>query len=474
MPLPATSNLSGGPWHGRTIGDLDLSGQVVEDPLDLSETRVTGKINLSRARLRQGLRAYQARFEGPMVASHCEIQGDAYLSWTEFLGPVDWSWARVQGRLYCWRARFWGKAAFLQMIVEPGAPGGRDYVHPGEMNFSWAWFGGPAMFERCNLEGPVYFWRTRFFDRCSFDETSFGQDATFMGKPSEVCFSRKEIGGELFNRLERCGLIKGDHELTATTVNGEEVYTFGQLANVNSVQELHERMDAAELSESDRTALERQYRMHCGPMFASEASLQRLRICKRRQVKFIAVNAPEWALSGTDVDAIAFFNADQEAVPTAVGLGHLYDRTFLSYGGPDIAIARQFNRALLNSGVETYFYPERALPGQLIADEMRKSVAGSDRVLLLCSRQAADRPGWLFELRQALDREQKEGEGRVLLVLAIDDGLWMPWKPEVEPLRQELLRRNVADFREAMEDPARFSQVLDRLLRALRQQAPVA
>ena len=186
-------------------------------------------------------------------------------------------------------------------------------------------------------------------------------------------------------------------------------------------------------------------------------------------MKFIGVNASGWSLSGTDVDALAFFNANQEPVPSIVGLGHAYVRVFISYGGPDEPVARRFNEALRRSGVETYFYPESATFGGLVDDEMRAKVAGCDRVMLICSTTAPDRPGWRFELEEALIREQREGSGTVLVVVAIDDGLWTPRpKPEVEELQRDLRRRNVADFRGVLDSPDRFHERLGRVLEGLR------
>lgn len=103
---------------------------------------------------------------------------------------MDISWTRVAGRVYGWRARFLGAATFRQLMVSPRDSKDESFVHAGEL---WAWSHGRTAFERCHLEGLVYFWRTRFLDSCSFDETSFGRDAAFMGKPSEICLSRREV-----------------------------------------------------------------------------------------------------------------------------------------------------------------------------------------------------------------------------------------------------------------------------------------
>jgi hypothetical protein len=458
-------------FAGQTLDSLDLRGSVFDAPLNLSGARITGAVDLSQAELRGGLIAHSTHFVGGLAARRCQIHGDVMLAQACFGGPIDLSWTHVQGRVYAWRARFQAEARFRQLIVAPGAGADKSFVWPGEANFSWAWFHGPAQFERCEFNGPAYFWRTRFLQACSFDEASFEADATFMGMPSEVCLSRTELGWANFQRLEDLGLIRRDDEEVAI-IDGQERAMFGQLAGVHSVQELHQRMDAVDLAPRDRMVLEAQFRRHSGPMFAGQASLQRLRVVQPRQVKFIAVNGLHWDLSGTTVDAIAFFDAAQRPVPTNVGLGHAYDRVFISYGGPDQPLAARFNRALQNVGVDTFYYPEDSVPGREIDHEMREGVSGYDRVLLLCSTTSPQRPGWRFELMRALDREKREDASEVLIVVAIDDGLWQHWPADLEVARQRLLARTVADFRGTLDEQPRFDDQLARLLLALRKADP--
>jgi len=251
------------------------------------------------------------------------------------------------------------------------------------------------------------------------------------------------------------------------------VPTTAHLRNVESLQELETRMIEAEISVQDQAALKAYYCQHAGPMFCKEASLQRMRFEQPKKIGFVGVNASEWSLTGTDIDAISFFNASEELVPKAVGLGHVYNTVFISYGGPDELVARQFHAALLHAGVNAYFYKENALPGRMIVDEMQIRVGSCDQVLLICSRSAAERPGWRYELNLALRREEEQGEGKnkVLVPVAIDDGLWTEWLPETEPLRSRIILRNVSDFRGALNDKDLFNQRLGLLLESLRRQS---
>jgi hypothetical protein len=434
--------------------------------LNLSGVHVSGPVTISNAKLNAGIQMRESRFEGPVRLNRCDINGDFNLSQSVFTGPFEVSWSSVRGRLYCWRSRFAQDAKLFQVSCSPGHDQSMSFLHQGEVNFSWSHFRSTASFERCHFNGPAYFWRTRFFDRCSFNETSFGADATFMGKHSEVCLSRQEIGWEFFTRLEAGGLLRPDHEACAI-LDGREWAMFGQLAGIESAQELQARMCDAGLSDEDRARLERLFEAHAGPMFRGHASLQNLRIAHPKQVKFIAVNAEDWDLANTNADAISFFNSNHEPVPVAVGLGHMYESVFISYGGPDEPVARKFNQALLRTGVNTFFYPEHALIGGHIPDEMKRGVASFDRVLLIVSESAPSRPGWRFEVREGLQREQQNPGTPVLLPVAIDGGLWSEWPPDMEPIRKMLLDRNVADFRSVINDAAAFNEQLGRLLHAV-------
>lgn len=456
-------------FNGEHIGDLDLHGQDLDVCLNLAGAQLGGCVDLSYAKLRKGFRAPYAFFGGPLRAQHCEICGDVILSNSSFANTVDFSWTQVRGIFWAWRARFRADATFFQLVCAPGEERNTGFVYSGELNFSWSWFYGKALFERGRFEGPVYFWRTRFFDNCSFNESSFSRDATFMGKVSEICLQRYEIGSEFCTKLESAGLLRPGGE-GSTFIDEREVPLYFHLLNVNSLQELGARMNEAGLSNEDQSLLAEQYYRHAGPMFAKEASLQRMRFEQPRQIKFIGVNASEWSLAGTDIDAISFFNANEEPVPRVVGLGHVYDTVFISYGGPDEPVARRFHEALQRSGVSAYFYKEDAVPGRLIDDEMLTRIGNCARVLLICSRSAPKRPGWRFELDRAFKREETEGVGKVLLPVAVDDALWTKWSPEIDRLRQGLVSRNVADFRGALDNLDQFNERLSRLLEALRRQ----
>jgi len=455
--------------RGAIVGDLDLRGMAIDFPLNLSGAQIAGTLDLTDAVLRRGLVAPRMHLRGALTARRCAIAGDTLLAHARVDGPVDMFRTRIRGKLYAWRARFFGEASFRELVGQLGEPAADGSLQPGEINFSWSWFHGKAVFERGQFDGPVYFWRTRFFDDASFDDVSFNRDATFMGKQSEVCLSRDEVGWSLFDALGGTLLRYSDDE-TQRGSDGVERASFAHWREIPGRQELRARMEALNLAPDQRQHLERLFAEHCGPMFAKSASFQRLRIEHAKRVKMMAVSATSWTMLPADADAIAFVDADDKPVPSKVGLGRPYARVFISYGGPDRAVAERFNRVLLDAGVDTFYYPEQSVPGRVIDDEMRTGVSGFDRVLLITSRTSPTRPGWVFELRRALEREQATGQGTTVLVVAsIDDAFEnQAWPADIEPLRQRLLGRTYARFGKQLDNEDDFLRAVGRLLEGLR------
>lgn len=455
-------------FSDQPLGSLDLRGQTIEVPLNLTGAYVDGVVDLTDARLNAGLFAAETCFKRPFIMNRCNVSGDIYAKGAHFADRLDMAWARCKGRIYFWRARFAGEANFFQLICGPGEKSTRgSYLHPGELNCSWAWFHGPANFGRCHMNGQVFFWRTRFFDSCSFDEASFAAESRFMGAVSEISLARDEMPEELFDRLEQAGMLRPDPEEVRTLEDGRQQSRFAQLSDVFSEQHLLERLQARNFAETECDQLLEMYRKHAGPMFSKTAGLTRLQIGQPGLVKFIGVNAREWDLKGTDVNAIAFFNAAEEPVPAPVGLGHVYHSVFISYGGPDRDAAHRLNHALARAGVETYFFPEDAVPGHPIETEMRDGVGGHGRTLLLCSANSVGRPGWLFEAAHALKLEKMDQHTR-LIPIALDQGLWN-WQPEPEheDLKTSILDRAYADFTDITDNPTAFNEALGLLLQGL-------
>ncbi|THI87154.1 MAG: toll/interleukin-1 receptor domain-containing protein [Nitrospira sp. CG24A] len=139
---------------------------------------------------------------------------------------------------------------------------------------------------------------------------------------------------------------------------------------------------------------------------------------------------------------------------------------FISYGGPDDAFARKLYHALKDKGVEVFFFPESATPGDKLHRTMSQAVYDYDRVLLICSRSSLVRPGVLNELEQVLSREAREGGAELLMPVLLDDFALAEWVPERADLARQVCDRVAADFRNASID-SEFVKQLDRVLVAL-------
>jgi hypothetical protein len=87
-------------------------------------------------------------------------------------------------------------------------------------------------------------------------------------------------------------------------------------------------------------------------------------------------------------------------------LWKLMQSTFISYGAPDEAFARQLYDALKAHGAVVFFFPETAFVGERISNEVFRQLQRHDRVLLVCSRNSLRRPGVVNEIQQTLDREE--------------------------------------------------------------------
>ena len=143
---------------------------------------------------------------------------------------------------------------------------------------------------------------------------------------------------------------------------------------------------------------------------------------------------------------------------------------FISYGGPDTAFAARLDGALRERGVRTFLFQNDAVPGQPLHQLMHDGVNSFDRVVLVCSNAAFERPGVLNEIEETLRRESREGGTSRLIPIAIDDAVY---GPDHDPRRLwgRMRDRVIADFRMTLNDNASFEAAVERLLPALRNKA---
>ena len=124
---------------------------------------------------------------------------------------------------------------------------------------------------------------------------------------------------------------------------------------------------------------------------------------------------------------------------------------FLSYGGPDAAIAERLRSDLVDNKIDTWWFPENAQWGEKLHHEIRKNIGKYDRLLLICSRRSMIRTGVLHELEEVFEREAQEGGNSIAIPIALDGVLdedWWLYEPDPlgEPVQSnldedEILRR---------------------------------
>ena len=160
---------------------------------------------------------------------------------------------------------------------------------------------------------------------------------------------------------------------------------------------------------------------------------------------------------------------------------------FLSYGGPDTAIAEALRNDLEASGIDTWWFPSNAQWGEKIHHEVSRNIKKYDRLLLLCSCRSLIRTGVLHEIEEVIERESEEGGSAILIPVALDSVLhtdWWRYEPDEngEPidgsfedrelerrrsLAGKLIRRVVGDLKESKPGDQKWRSALERLKMAL-------
>jgi TIR domain-containing protein len=147
---------------------------------------------------------------------------------------------------------------------------------------------------------------------------------------------------------------------------------------------------------------------------------------------------------------------------------------FISYGGPDELFAIALNEALITRGVQTFIFAKDARLGEKLHREMRTNINLHDRMILICSRTALGRHGVQNEIEEVLQREAREGGRTILLPITVDDYVFAEWTPERSDLALSVRDRVIGDFKDVKIGHPNFSGAVDRLVRSLRKQRPIA
>ena len=147
----------------------------------------------------------------------------------------------------------------------------------------------------------------------------------------------------------------------------------------------------------------------------------------------------------------------------------LMQSTFISYGGPDEPFARRLQEELERNGVTTFLFSKHAKLGEPVADAMRSGIKDHDRIVVICSKAALDRPGVLNELELIMRREARDSGKALLIPIAIDEYVYSEeWAPENENVRDQVRERVIGNYIGAVEDESVFQALVARLLEVLR------
>lgn len=119
----------------------------------------------------------------------------------------------------------------------------------------------------------------------------------------------------------------------------------------------------------------------------------------------------------------------------------MHKTLFISYGGPDKSDVSKINKRIKSKGVQTWFFPDDASPGEKLHRVMHDGVNNYDRVLLICSKNSLTRAGVLNEIERVLEREAKEGGTDILIPVTLDDYVYGEWAPERSDLASQVRSR---------------------------------
>jgi uncharacterized SAM-dependent methyltransferase len=145
-----------------------------------------------------------------------------------------------------------------------------------------------------------------------------------------------------------------------------------------------------------------------------------------------------------------------------------WESAFISYGTPDQPFAEKLNKALIERGIKTFFFPLDNIPGEKAHQFMHQGVNEFDHTILVCSQQSLERLPVLNELDLVLARESREGGSNRLIPVTLDRYVYDGWSPHNKHLKTTVLDRSVCDFIYDNDDETRFNVALDQLLSALR------
>lgn len=287
--------------------------------------------------------------------------------------------------------------------------------------------------------------------------------------PNEIT-EKSDPPFDLVQELVEAGLLKA---IDTSTLDGDSLFqpkiTF---AGRQFLKEHDDNVESQTTSENDR--MHRRGIEIAGDVLRTERKKQTLTQADLARLADLSMLTVSKAERGAMVDAGTIkrlaeaLKVDVESLrPTNVDEEIAYQTVLISYGGPDERFARLLYEQLTADGVEVFFFPESAIPGDKLHRTMSEGVRDYDRVLLICSKDSLVRPGVLNEIEQVLIREASEGGSDIFIPINIDSFIYDGWQPEKEDVAQQIRARVVLSFQGATALGPEFSARYARLLTAI-------
>lgn len=145
-----------------------------------------------------------------------------------------------------------------------------------------------------------------------------------------------------------------------------------------------------------------------------------------------------------------------------------YSSVLISYGGPDLDLARALYSELRRRYIPVWLFEEDAVPGSKLHRTMHEQAFTRDKMLLLCSKSSLNRPGVLNEIERILEREAMEGGTSRLIPIAIDDFVYSEWSPERQDLATQVRTRVIGKLRSPNPLEVATDPLLNRLAESFR------
>jgi hypothetical protein len=137
---------------------------------------------------------------------------------------------------------------------------------------------------------------------------------------------------------------------------------------------------------------------------------------------------------------------------------------FISHSVQDKEFCDRLCGDLRNLGINYWYFPESAIWGRSIWDEIDRAIEKADRVILVCSKSSLESVPVLREIKRALVREDREHRS-ILFPIQIDGFIFSLFF--TSPLKSDIMDKIVGDFSDWRHDETKYNAAFGRLVQAL-------